>query len=91
MPGFLELGSHELGSRDLRVGGRHEQDTISAAKDPDDWVTGDGPITAPQASSLETLAREGGEAIPDDLTNADASKPIDVLPNATGRGTDGAG
>lgn len=57
-----------------------------AAKDPDDWVTGDEPMTGPQASYLETLAREAGEQPPDDLTKADASKQIDRLQSKTGRG-----
>ena len=58
----------------------------SAAKDPDDWVTGDEPMTGPQRSYLETLAREAGEDAPTDLTKADASKKIDELQEETGRG-----
>ena len=56
-------------------------------KDPDDWVTGDEPMTAPQQSYLSTLAREAGEDAPDDLTKAEASKKIDELQQETGRGT----
>ena len=59
----------------------------NAAKDPEDWVTGDEPMTGPQASYLETLAREAGEELEDDLTKADASKKIDELQDKTGRGT----
>ena len=55
-------------------------------KDPDEWVTGDEPMTGPQASYLETLAREAGEDPPDDLTKAEASKRIDDLQERTGRG-----
>lgn len=33
----------------------------NAEKDPDDWVTGDEPMTGPQASYLQTLTREAGE------------------------------
>jgi len=58
-----------------------------AQKDPEDWVTGDEPMTGPQRSYLETLAREAGEDPPDDLTKADASKKIDELQQETGRGT----
>ena len=59
----------------------------SAAKDPDDWTTGDEPITGPQASYLQTLAHEAGEQPPpEDLTKADASKRIDELQERTGRG-----
>jgi hypothetical protein len=57
-----------------------------AAKDPSDWVTGDEPMTAPQASYLDTLAREAGEEIPADLTKAEASEQIDRLQSETGRG-----
>ena len=58
-----------------------------AAKPTDQWVTGDEPITGPQASYLETLAREAGEDIPEHLTKAQASEMIDRLQSATGRGT----
>ena len=61
-------------------------DTTSAAKDPDDWATGDEPMTGPQRSYLETLAREAGRELPGDLTKADASKLIDELQQQTGRG-----
>ena len=43
-------------------------------KDPDEWTTGDEPMTGAQASYLETLATEAGEDVPDDLTKADASR-----------------
>ncbi len=57
-------------------------------KDPDRWVTGDEPMTGPQASYLTTLANEAGkEPPPDDLTKAEASKQIDALQAETGRGT----
>lgn len=57
-------------------------------KDPDDWVTGDEPMTGPQRSYLETLAREAGEDVPADLTKAQASEMIDRLQERTGRGKD---
>lgn len=57
----------------------------SAAKDPDDWVTGDEPMTGPQQSYLQTLAREAGEQVPADLDKADASKKIEELKDKTGR------
>ena len=62
----------------------------AAAKDPDEWVTGDEPMTGPQASYLSTLAHEAGEDLPsDDLTKAEASKRIDELQDRTGRGQPG--
>jgi hypothetical protein len=58
----------------------------NAEKDPADWVTGDEPATGPQKSYLQTLAREAGEEVPEDLTKADASRRIDQLQDETGRG-----
>jgi hypothetical protein len=58
-------------------------------KDPDDWVTGDEPMTGPQRSYLETLAREAGEEAPVDVTKAEASEEIERLQHVTGRGDAG--
>jgi hypothetical protein len=58
----------------------------SAEKDPSDWVTGGEPATGAQKSYLNTLAREAGEEVPDDITKADASVKIDELQEETGRG-----
>ncbi|RBY78214.1 DUF3072 domain-containing protein [Geodermatophilus sp. TF02-6] len=55
-------------------------------KDPSDWVTGDEPATGAQKSYLNTLAREAGEEVPEDITKADASRKIDELQQETGRG-----
>jgi hypothetical protein len=60
--------------------------TGNAEKDPEDWTTGDEPMTGPQRSYLHTLAREANEDVPDDLTKAQASELIDRLQQATGRG-----
>jgi len=54
-------------------------------KDPDDWVTGDEPMTGPQESYLQTLAREAKADVPDDLTKAAASQKIEELKEKTGR------
>ena len=54
-------------------------------KDPHDWATGDEPMTGAQRSYLQTLAREAGEEVPDDLTKADASKKIDELQTKSDR------
>ena len=48
-------------------------------KDPQDWTTGDEPMTAPQESYLRTLAREAGEEVPENLSKAEASELIDRL------------
>lgn len=55
-------------------------------KDPDEWTTGDEPMTGAQRSYLRTLAEEAGVEVPDDLTKAEASKRIDELQERTGRG-----
>ncbi len=67
---------------------RSEAVDASAQKDPDQWVTGDESMTAPQASYLHTLAQEAGESVDDSLTKAEASKRIDELQQQTGRGKD---
>jgi hypothetical protein len=48
-------------------------------KDPDDWKTGDEPMTPAQRSYLDTLAQDTGETVEDTLTKAEASKRIDEL------------
>jgi len=55
-------------------------------KAPEDWVTGDEPMTGPQRSYLHTLAQEAGRDVPDELTKVEASRLIDELQEATGRG-----
>ena len=67
---------------------RDEQSDAAAQKNPDEWVTGDESMTAPQASYLRTLAQEAGEPIDDSLSKAEASKKIDELQEKTGRGRD---
>jgi hypothetical protein len=50
-------------------------------KDPDDWVTGDEPMTGAQKSYLKTLTEQvhAPEAFSENLSKADASKRIDDL------------
>jgi hypothetical protein len=55
-------------------------------KDPDEWKTGDEPMTGAQQSYLETLASEAHEPPEENLTKAEASKRIDELQEITGRG-----
>jgi hypothetical protein len=54
----------------------------SAEKDNSTWVTGDEPMTGPQASYLETLAHQAGEEPPTELTKAQASDEIERLQGA---------
>lgn len=60
-------------------------------KDPDEWTTGDEPMTGAQESYLHTLATEAGETVEDDLSKAEASKRIDELQERTGRGKTAGG
>jgi hypothetical protein len=55
-------------------------------KDPEQWTTGDEPMTGAQESYLNTLASEAGEEVEPGLTKAEASKRIDELQDRTGRG-----
>ncbi len=55
-------------------------------KDPDEWVTGDEPMTGAQKSYLKTLSDQAGEEFDDTISKADASKRIDELQEKTGRG-----
>jgi Protein of unknown function (DUF3072) len=61
----------------------------NAIKDPDEWTTGEEPMTGAQESYLHTLATEAREEVEPDLTKAEASKRIDELQQKTGR-SDGA-
>ena len=63
-----------------------QKDVSNTIKDPDDWKTGDEPMTGAQESYLNTLASEAGEQVEEDLTKAEASKRIDELREKTGRG-----
>ena len=58
----------------------------NAVKDPDNWTTGDEPMTGAQKSYLTTLSEQAGETVDPNLNKADASKKIDELQEATGRG-----
>jgi hypothetical protein len=51
----------------------------NAEKDPDDWTTGDEPMTGAQASYVKTLCEETGHEFDETLSKADASKLIDQL------------
>ena len=64
-----------------------EQDVPSnTVKDPDNWTTGSETMTGAQASYLKTLSEEAGEPFDQTLSKADASRRIDELQKATGRG-----
>lgn len=57
-----------------------DQPASNTEKDPEDWVSGDDPMTGAQASYLTTLTEQAGEeAPPAALSKADASQRIDAL------------
>jgi hypothetical protein len=55
--------------------------TDNTQKDPDDWVSGDDPMTGAQASYLKTLCEQAGTPakFSDDLSKSEASKMIDEM------------
>jgi len=61
-------------------------DSGNMEKDPDDWVTGDEPMTGAQRSYLKTLSEEAHVDFDEQLTKAEASRRIDELQQKTGRG-----
>jgi hypothetical protein len=66
--------------------GREQIQGSNLEKDPQEWKSGDEPMTDAQASYLKTLSDEAGEPFDDKLSKADASKRIDELQRKTGRG-----
>jgi hypothetical protein len=65
---------------------QQQNDQGNTIKDPEDWTTGDEPMTGAQRSYLQTLAAEAGEKIDEQMTKAEASKKIEELQAKTGRG-----
>ena len=58
----------------------------NTVKPPEEWKTGEEPMTGAQRSYLNTLADEAGEDVEDNLTKDEASIKIDELQEKTGRG-----
>lgn len=70
----------EPGSPEETIGATGEaRDDSSLEKDPEDWISGDDPMTEAQKSYLDTLATQAGEQLPASLTKAEASEHIDRL------------
>ena len=65
---------------------QQQADESNTIKPPDDWTTGDEPMTGAQRSYLKTLCEEAKVPFDDSLTKAEASKRIDELQEITGRG-----
>jgi hypothetical protein len=67
----------------VRRGGMMSRGPVE--KNPEEWATGDEPMTGPQESYLRTLAREADEEVPPDLSKAKASELIDRLQSRSER------
>jgi hypothetical protein len=80
-----DTGAPENPTRD-QIGDSPQNPIEDASKPTEQWVTGDEPMTGPQHSYLQTLAREAGRELPDQLTKAQASDLIEELQASTGRG-----
>jgi len=84
----VRIGSERVGVAATYIGGAMSEEMTpqeNPAKDPEDWVTGDEPMTGPQKSYLQTLAREAGREVDlDALSKAKASKLIDELQVVSG-------
>ena len=63
-------------------------DEGNTIKDPADWTTGDEAMTGAQRSYLKTLSAEAKVPFDENLSKAEASKRIDELQHATGRGVE---
>jgi DUF3072 family protein len=65
-------------------------DHSNRIKNPDDWVSGQEPMTGAQASYLKTLSEEAKRPDLYDpaLDKAEASKRIDQLKHEAGKATD---
>ncbi len=91
-PSGQDPGGHTGDTRPSSAPDPHDVKTqgagSAAEKDPANWVTGDEPMTGPQASYLETLAHQAGEEVPEGLTKAQASDAIERLQSS---GSDPAG
>jgi hypothetical protein len=61
-------------------------DQSNTIKDPNEWTTGDEPMTGAQRSYLKTLSDEAKGPFDGELTKAEASQRIDDLQEKTGRG-----
>lgn len=80
--------SGPMSDDDETLGSPTPETNAQVNRDPEEWVTGDEPMTAAQRSYLDTLAREAGEEIPADLTKAEASEHIDRLQQRSTRLSD---
>ena len=88
MPPFrlvpMSENTTDSGAEQEMLGSQTPQTNDQLDKDPNDWVTGEEPMTAAQRSYLDTLASQAGEQLSADLTKAEASEHIDRLQDKVG-------
>ena len=72
----------EMEQQSSRVRDNGTGQTQPVNKAPEEWKTGNEPMTAAQAAFLETLCREAGEPFEPTLTKAQASNKIQELKTA---------
>ena len=65
--------------RDQSTLDQSQPDDSNTVKNPDEWKTGDEPMTGAQRSYLKTLSDEAKVPFDENLTKAEASKRIDEL------------
>jgi len=82
------MNNEENQNQASATGGQGNLKGDNTVKNPDDWTTGDEPMTGAQSSYLKTLSDEAGEEFDGSLSKAAASKRIDELQHKTGRGLD---
>jgi hypothetical protein len=73
-------------SKGRSLKGGRTQSEGNMVKAPEQWKTGDEPMTGAQRSYIETLSGEAGVEPKKDLTKAEAARKIDELQRKTGRG-----
>jgi hypothetical protein len=59
--------------RPMRNATTNDTDQPALQRDPDEWKTGDEPLTDAQRSYLETLCRETGEEFDESLSQAETT------------------
>ena len=73
-----------------REDGQHQPAESNTVKNPDEWKTGDEPMTGAQRSYLKTLSDEASVPFEENLTKAEASKRIDQLRQRSDRLAEGS-
>ena len=64
---------------------QNQQGDSNTVKNPDEWKTGDEPMTGAQRSYLKTLSDEANVPFEENLSKAEASKRIDELKQRSDR------